>query len=254
MIKLNEKMILRIVKLSNTILVNEENKNNLSMPFSCFYNKKLEISFENYINSSLSYLNNEENLNEVSKEKKEEKKKIKFNISDCSKNNKDIEKKINAYERNINILTKNNLEHPLKNNNNNNNIIINKKEFNSKNVKINVGDKYTNKTKFNDENTKKIKTLKEEKEMLSTIIKNKIFKSEKKNNKNKDNDEEIDKFNEDLINLNLGRNFTPEIKKREERKKKETNKRIDGIPQIKHTLDFTAILKKNNELRMKQNQ
>ena len=75
MIKLNEKMILRIVKLSNTILANEENKNNLSMPFSCFYNKKLKISFENYINSSLSYLNNEENLNEDSKEKKEEKKK-----------------------------------------------------------------------------------------------------------------------------------------------------------------------------------
>ena len=250
MIKLNEKMILRIVKLSNTILVNEENKNNLSMPFSCFYNKKLKISFENYINSSLSYLNNEENLNEDSKEKKEEKKKIKFNISDCSKNNKDIEKKINAYERNINILTKNNLEHPFKNNNNN---IINKKEFNSKTVKINVGEKYTNKIKFKDEN-KKIKTLKEEKEMLSTIIKNKIFKSEKKNNKNKDNDEEIDKFNEDLMNINLGRNFTPEIKIREERRKKETNKRIDGIPQIKHTLDFEAILKKNNELRMKQNQ
>ena len=106
MYDLDNESILNIIKLSNSILSHEKDKNNLSLPFSLFYQHTLHIPYKLYIESSLSYLNNIEDSNQninhsFNNNENDSEKDINYSIDPNSDSNLEIQSIINLYQKNL---------------------------------------------------------------------------------------------------------------------------------------------------------
>ena len=160
MYDLDNESILNIIKLSNAILTYDNDKNNLSLPFSFFYQKNLKIPFTDYLESSLTYLNNiqdsNKNQNNSYFNENNLENEIKFSIQKNSENNLKNKTTIESYEKNIEKYNNDNLHEQTLNIENDNNSTIK-----------------------NNEQTKLKK---------NTIIEKKFFK-EKENRKNKNSED-----------------------------------------------------------------
>ena len=198
--------IVNIIKLSNSVLRAEKDKNNLFLLFCLFYQDKIKIPFENYKESSFLYLNNENLSNKQLKnfnEDFDDNENTEFSINKDSENNKSIEKILNIYTNSLKQINEGK-EHikpkktinqnklyrnktPLKNTIRNNDFINNDENNNfCRNSKSNNNSFYNN--KFIDEKNKKKKDIIKERERLINIIAKKFTnfdKYKKKRNEKK---------------------------------------------------------------------
>ena len=208
MYELNNESILNIIKFSNAILTLSKDENNLSFPFSIFYQHNFQLPFKNYVESSFSYLNNEKIIDENQLEKTE------YEIDKNSKNNQLIKIILNNYRNKLDLLKK----------------INEKKEEGEKNEKKKDDEKEEKKNK--DVNFKKEKILNRTKTPIqnSKEIFNNKFQNTKEDNKVKN----INKFNKVINNKkenNINKIDANKLKNNREnelyRKKKNINKSIN---------------------------
>ena len=207
MYELNNESILNIIKFSNAILTLSKDENNLSFPFSIFYQDNFQLPFKNYLESSFSYLNNEKIIDENQLVKTE------YEIDKDSKNNQLIKIILNNYRNKLDLLKK-----------------INEKKEESENKKKKDDEKKEKKNK--DMNFKKEKT----RNRTKTPIQNskEIFNNKVKNTKEDNKIKNINKFNKVIINKkenNITKIDANKLKNKREnelyRKKKDINKSIN---------------------------
>jgi hypothetical protein len=164
MYELNNESILNIIKFSNAILTLSKDENNLSFPFSIFYQHNFQLPFKNYVESSFSYLNNEKIIDENQLVKTE------YEIDKDSKNNQLIKIILNNYRNKLDLLKK-----------------INEKKEESENKKKFKKEKTRNRTKTPIQNSKeifnnKVKNTKEDNKIKNINKFNKVIINKKENN------------------------------------------------------------------------
>jgi hypothetical protein len=110
--------------------------------------------------------------------------------------------------------------------------------------------KNKNEITFLKENGQKRKdALLKEKEMLTTILINKICLK----NDNDIKEKKENKYKENLLEINLTRNFTPDEKlekKRQLQKERQLKRKKKGVPQIDFKVDIDSILRKYDEVKL----
>ncbi len=108
MYELDNESILNVIKLSNAILTYDKDRNNLSLPFSLFFQEKLNVPFNSYVESSLSYLNNIQDINQKpnnsfndNENDSEKEKESTYSIDKNSENNLANKEIIEVYNYNL---------------------------------------------------------------------------------------------------------------------------------------------------------
>ena len=255
MYELNNESILKIIKLSNTILTLSQDENNLSLPFSIFYQNNINLPFTKYVESSFSYLNNVNIKDENEIENTE------YIIDINSENNQSTKRILNNFRNNLDLLKKVNENNEKENKEmndtkpkikraktpiskrvkDNNQIKNRKKDYKPKNI-----------NKYNKDNIKKENNLNKTDLNISNNNRENIFnrnkrdynkksflkKHSKKKCKVKDNSyisiKEID-----LTNYNF-RGYTPD-----------SSRKKTKIPCIEFHIDFTEQEKQYKETKLR---
>ncbi len=229
----DKQSIINIIKLSNTVLSSENDKNNLCLPFCLFYQDKIKIPFENYKESSFLYLNNENFSNKQLKnfnEDLDDNENTEFSINKDSENNKSIEKILDTYRNILKQIKEQKEDLQSKKSINQNKLYRNKTPLNNTCIKNND---FIN----NDENNNFYRNSKSN----NNSFYNKGFRDGK--NKKKNN---IKKEKERLININAKKfpGFDKNKKKRNEKKIKEKQQEVIMID---YKFDFDTIRGKKKD-------